>query len=576
MIPGLKDAFIIGLERVTAWSDVLDRINVFPVADGDTGRNLVISLTPLRFLQGDQNDTIHRLLLSARGNSGNIAVRFVSELAAADSPELLPGAAGVGRDRAWQAVHDPRPGTMLSVFDAMVAFMEENGFDRTREYVSRMIDHLERAVLSTPELLPRLKAAGVVDSGALGMFIFMEGFLRGLAGQTDGFRSITSTFRDMLEVSPSFQEETQAGYCVDTVLKSDDHTGETIDMLSRDCESVVVIPHEDYLKVHLHTRDSREARHRIDSLGDVLQWSDDDIGTQIEDFRRPVTSGAVHIMTDAAGSVTRQDSRKLGMTLLASYIIAGDRSLPETLFSPGELYRHMRKGVRVTTTQASVFERHQCYQSVLSRYPRVLYLCVGSVYTGNYDVALEWKRKNDADNRLTVIDTGAASGRLGTLVHATARYATGTDDPGAVIEFARKALHKCREYVFLDTLKFLAAGGRLSRSGAFLGDMLHVKPIISPTAEGAVKVGSARNREKQLEFALDRLEESLGRDASPLVMLEYSDNPDWVEGVVAERVRGLHPRAEVLLQPLSLTSGVHMGPGTWGVAFLSEDAWDVG
>ena len=65
----LKQAFITGVERVAAWSDLLDEINVYPVADGDTGRNLSMSLTPLRFAGGDKDEIVRKLLLSARGNS---------------------------------------------------------------------------------------------------------------------------------------------------------------------------------------------------------------------------------------------------------------------------------------------------------------------------------------------------------------------------------------------------------------------------------------------------------------------------------------------------------------------------
>ncbi|MBE0556222.1 MAG: hypothetical protein IH628_03235, partial [Proteobacteria bacterium] len=68
-------ALIAGFERVTAWADLLDEINVFPVADGDTGRNLVVSLAPLRQVGRGREQTVRELLLSARGNSGNIAAR---------------------------------------------------------------------------------------------------------------------------------------------------------------------------------------------------------------------------------------------------------------------------------------------------------------------------------------------------------------------------------------------------------------------------------------------------------------------------------------------------------------------
>lgn len=565
-----RKAFISGVERLFAWSDVLDAINVFPVADGDTGRNLKTSLTPLRYLNENRDKTINRLLVSARGNSGNIAARFFAGFLAAETYELLPQAAKTGRDYAWQAVHNPVSGTMLTVFDELADFLEKNSFEANGKYISDIVDALERAVKSTPRLLPKLKEAGVVDSGALGIYIFLEGFFKGLIKHRGRFRPINTTFNGMLTVLPSFQEETDKGYCVDMVVHCDDNPEDKIKKLTECSDNVVVIPHQDYLKVHLHTTSKDDVKHQVESLGDIAQWTDEDFGIQINNFKRRPMQGAIHIMTDAAGSVTREDSRQLGFTLLDSYITAGDTSLPETLFSRSELYQSMRKEVKVSTSQASVFERHQYYQRVIDQYPRVLYLCVGSVYTGNYDVAVAWKQEYDPDDRLTIIDTTAASGRLGTIVLATVKHSTKTRNPGAVIEFAKRAIHKCEEYVFLDKLKYLAAGGRLSKPSAFFGDMLHVKPIISPTVEGAKKVGSVKNSEEQLGFALEKLKASFEESASPFIMLEYSDNLAWVNDTVKKSIAARYPSAEILLQPLSLTSGVHMGPGTWGLSFLPE------
>jgi uncharacterized protein len=572
VVPVFQNPSIMGVERLAAWSDVLDSINVFPVADGDTGRNLRISLTPLRCPSKDRENTIHKLLLSARGNSGNIAVRFLSEFLMADSIEMLPSAAKSGRDQAWQAVHDPKPGTMLTVFDALVDFLEANKFEVNREYASNVIAHLEKAVKSTPEFLPKLKQAGVVDSGALGMYLFLEGFFGSLVGVTDYFRPIIAVFSGLLKVSPSFEAEMEEGFCVDTVVQLVEHTDEKIWRLSEHCESVMVTAHKDYRKVHLHTHDTTRVKDLIESLGNVVQWSDDHIGTQVKDFKRRDNRGAIHVMTDAAGSVTREDSCELGITLLNSYVTAGEKSMPEALFPPSEIYKSMREGTRVTTSQASVFERHQCYQRVLSQYPKVLYLCVGSAFTGNYDVVMDWKRKNDHGDCLTVIDTTAASGRLGAIAIATARYSTKTDSPEAVIEFAKRAIHACDEYIFLDKLKYLAAGGRASKSSAFLGDTFHLKPIISPTAHGAKIVGMEKSKTGQLRFALKRLRDFFEKDSALFVMLEYSDNRAWVNDTVKKQIQELSPSSEVFLQPLSLTAGVHMGPGTWAVAFLREKA----
>jgi DegV family protein with EDD domain len=276
----------------------------------------------------------------------------------------------------------------------------------------------------------------------------------------------------------------------------------------------------------------------------------------------------LHVVTDAAGSLTRQDAARLGMTLLDSYIIVGDRSLPETLFSPAELYALMREGVRVKTAQASVFERHQRYESIVSRFGSALYMCVGSVYTGNFEAALAWKKRNDPSGRLTVIDTGLAAGGLGITARATARYAAGTDRPERVVQFAEAAVRRSEEYIFLDRLQYLVAGGRLSKTKGFFGDLLHMKPIISPTAEGVVKAGTTRSQEEQVAFALGKLESGLPQDAGAIIMLEYTDNRQWVEERVLGEIQKRFAAAEVIFQPLSLTSGAHMGPGTWGVAFL--------
>jgi len=564
-------ALVSGVERVAAWADLLDDINVFPVADGDTGRNLVVSLSPLRQTALGREVVVRELLLSARGNSGNIAARFFSGLLMADGAANLAGAIRQGRDRAWLAVSDPKPGTMLTVFDVLAEAVEEPPatFDATwREGVIRK---LEAAVLATPELLPKLKAAGVVDAGALGVFIYLEGFFNTLTGHTGVFRPITEVFGKYLKISPAFQESDETGCCVDTVLQVGGDDNETLKRLFPIGESVVVLRDGEYLKVHLHAADGEKARGDLAAVGDVVRWSADDLDAQISSFRRRRVDLPIHIMTDAAGSVNRENTAELGLTLLDSYITVGDKCLPETHFAPEELYAAMRRGVKVSTSQASVFERHEHYQSLLQRYPRVLYLCVGSVFTGNYSVALEWKKANDRDDRFTIIDSQAASGRLGILVVAAARFARAARNAEAVIAFARENAARCQEYVFLDKLQYLAAGGRLSKTSAFFGDMLHMKPIISPLAEGAKKMGVVRDRAGQLAFALDKLA-VLGEGKNALIMLEYSDNAEWVAGAVQPEIVRRHPLAEILLHPMSLTSGAHMGPGTWAVAFLPAEA----
>jgi uncharacterized protein len=273
-------------------------------------------------------------------------------------------------------------------------------------------------------------------------------------------------------------------------------------------------------------------------------------------------------MTDAAGSVTRDDAQLLGLTLLDSYVTIEDLAVPETCVKPADVYVSMRRGAHASTSQASEFERHELYRSVTSRHSRVLYLCVGSAYTGNFGVASRWKEENDPGEHFTVIDTGAASGRLGAIAIATARFSAQSDNADAVIDFAKRAIEQCREYIFIDNLKFLAAGGRISKTKAFFGNMLNMKPVVTPTAEGVISAGVAKNFDDQLAFALARLAEEAGQ--KPFILLQYTDNRALVEERVMPAIASRCPGADVQLRPLSLTTGVHVGPGTWSLAFLPE------
>lgn len=135
------------------------------------------------------------------------------------------------------------------------------------------------------------------------------------------------------------------------------------------------------------------------------------------------------------------------------------------------------------------------------------------------------------------------------------------------IAFAKSASARCEEYLFLEKLEYLAASGRLSKPNAFFGDLLKMKPVISPRPEGAKKVGMTRNPSEQIDMALEKLSASLARESEAIIMLEYSDNLGQIK-TVQEILKERYPLADIILQPLSLTSGAHMGPGTWGVAFM--------
>jgi len=571
MYPAFMNALALGYERIVAWADILDRINVYPVPDGDTGRNLAITLAACRNISGDPDSLSREILLSARGNSGNIVAGFLAGFLTCKDLSFLPASAEAGRDLAYRAVPNPQQGTMISLFDTLVTSLKKNPPEETGRWVESIIHDMEETVRNTREQLPELKKAGVVDAGALGMLVFFDPLLNTLAGRAVRPSLFTDDLKDSLNLSGSWQDRNYQGYCLDVLLKIDHEEQEVVKHIMDVGESVVAMPHGECLKVHLHARDRERVRQDLTSIGAILSWTEDDLAEQTFRFSEPRKNQAIHILTDAAGSITRDQAQSLGITLLNSYIAVGNRFLPETYVDPSQLFVAMKAGAKVSTGQASAVERQECYNNVMKVHDRVLYLCVGSFYTGNYDVAIQWKAENDPEGRMTILDTGVASGKLGLVARAAAELSLTVSDPMKVIAFARGAIQKVQEYIFLDTLQFLAAGGRMSKTGAFFGDVLRIKPIISPFPDGARKIGVVRSTRDQVKFAFRHLEQDIPKDQKAALLLEYTDNKEWLEGEIKPEIERRFPLVKVILQSLSLTSAAHMGPGSWGVAFLIED-----
>ena len=564
----LDQGFIAGYTCLNARADLLDRINVYPVADSDTGANLRISLGPLRLCEEDRTVVAAQLRRFATGNSGNIAAAFFSALLLAETVADLPRQAARGREQAWQAIAEPQPGTMLSVFDRLAEILAYEPEPLTRESCPVILETLRQAVLATTSALPDLQAAGVVDAGALGMYVFFDGFFRCVTGYQGARWPLAELFPGRLAIAADFSQVGSDSFCVDAIIRptvgADLSTG-TVAALG---ESVVVVADQEQVKVHIHTTDPEGLRHKLADLGELVQWSDESLRQESGQGRfAPDPLACLHIMTDAAGSLPRALARQYGITLLDSYIISDGTARPESLCAPAEIYSRMRGGAKVTTAQASLAERHELYSSICELHGRTLYLCVGSAFTGNYATAVAWKRQHDRAGLLQIVDTGAASGRLAVIALLAARRSRSSENADEVCSLVDSLVENCREYVFIDTLRYLVAGGRVSRTSAFFGDLLHMKPVISPAREGVRKVGVVRTREAQLSFALERLRDEALDRRTLLILLQYSDNRAWVADTVQPQIQALLPEAEILLVPLSLTSGVHMGPGTWSLAF---------
>lgn len=565
----LQHGYAAGYANLSGWADLIDRINVFPVADADTGANLRVTLAPLREPGWDKQDLAVRLVRFATGNSGNIAAAFFAEMVQADELDELPERMRLGRDQAWQAVAEPRRGTMLDVMDALIAHFTEHPHIASGSSQT-LLAALQGAVRSTHLALPDLQEAGVVDAGALGLYLFLAGFFQAVIDPARPLAPPTELFPGRLRVVQTYRATATTLHCVETFFRPQPGLEPDIKQLSAQGESVVLSARDSGMKIHVHTENPGQLHADLQALGEVVGWHEERITVdtgRADGIQTDGQGGCVHILTDAAGSLPRAMAMAHDITLLDSYIVDGVSARPESLCQPQEVYEGMRQGVRLTTGQASLRERHAHYLSACELYGPCLYLCVGSAFTGNYAVARHWQTAHDAQNRFRVMDTGAASGRLAVIALLTSRFARTATSIEAVWEYAQNLIKTCREYVFIDCLRYLVAGGRVGRTSGLVVDFLHLKPVISPMPDGVRKMGMVRTPQAQLDFARQRLYREVDDPHNTLLLVQYSDNRTWVEENVLPIVRELLPQAECHVVPLSLTSGVHMGPGTWSLAF---------
>ena len=422
----LRKAMMAGVERVTAWSGLLDRINVFPVADGDTGRNLMISLAPLRRVDGDMQDLARDLLFSARGNAGNIAARFFQAFLRVEDWENLPHAIRQGSDHARQAVADPQPGTMLTFFDGLAHIVNEDRPRTEKAWVDKVMDHMATVVRETTSCQPRLEKAGVVDAGALGMFLFFDGFFTAGLGNGRAFCPVASLFAGRLEVRRDAEETPESGYCVDMVLSpGKDPEKEQAALAGIGGDSMVVIRQRNlyespppYGGSQPGPARARKSR-RSPQLGRRRSGDADRSFPQTAKQTGPPCHDGCRRLPDPRAGQNAGDNPP-------GQLYYHGRPCPsrKSCLTPDALYGANAPGRgRFKPSQASVYERHQSYQSAVSLYGKVLYLCVGSFFTGNYDTARQWQQDHDLTQGLEVIDTGCAAGRLGLLAALTARFA---------------------------------------------------------------------------------------------------------------------------------------------------------
>ena len=298
----LQKMFLAGAKGLEAKKEYINELNVFPVPDGDTGTNMTMTImAAAKDVANLQNPTLTELgkaissgsLRGARGNSGVIMSQifrgFVKELKGLDIIDVTALGNGVqhAAETAYKAVMKPKEGTILTVAkagaDKSMDLLVNGDTDDIIKFCDEVAAEMEGALLQTPELLPVLKQAGVVDSGGEGLMTFIRGALDALKGKATDFTVNTGTATRVVNgsVGASEEEDIRFGYCTEFIIMLE--RGEDVvesqlkEYLQKIGDCVVVVADDDIVKVHVHTNDPGLAIQKALTYGSLTSMKIDNM-----------------------------------------------------------------------------------------------------------------------------------------------------------------------------------------------------------------------------------------------------------------------------------------------------------
>lgn len=355
----LKNAFLAGAKGLEAKKDWINELNVFPVPDGDTGTNMTLTIMAVAKEVAElENPTMDQLakaissgsLRGARGNSGVILSQllrgFTKEIKAVEEIDttILANAMVRGTETAYKAVMKPKEGTILTVAKAMAdkGLEMASQTDDIEEFVKQVIEYGDYVLSQTPEMLPVLKQAGVVDSGGQGLMQVVKGAVDGLLGKTVDFsldtvpdsgnrpaagekaaRGAARTDIDTADI--------KFGYCTEFIINlekvyTDKDETELKSYLESIGDSLVVVSDDEIVKVHVHTNHPGLAFEKALAFGSLSRMKIDNMREEhqervIQDSERLAREQAAREQEDkdkATGEEAPSERREYGFIAVSS------------------------------------------------------------------------------------------------------------------------------------------------------------------------------------------------------------------------------------------------------------------
>lgn len=584
----LRRALIAGIRRVIARRDEINRINVFPVADGDTGTNLAFTLGSVLQVvnagrQGHAGELLRRAaseaLDGARGNSGAIMAQFlqgVSEHVGSTrrvSGVALAAAAAAGSRAAREAMADPREGTILSVIQAFATEwtrQAEAGGRDVRQAFGAALDRARIALRATPDQLPVLKEAGVVDAGALGFVDMLEGideYIREGRGALEHTMVTAESLDRGVEAAAAGHGLSESHrWCTECMVSGDpvDRLGLKAAILGLPVSSVVIAGTREKIRVHAHVDDPELLFEACRGFGRVSSVKADDMHAQVESAHQ--SRGRVALVVDSGADIPADELERLNIHMVPVRVSFGSRDyLDKVSLSSAEFFRELRESpVHPRTSQPPPGDFRRLFEFLLSHHEQLVYVGLSRALSGTLQSAESAATRGATfAGRAHVVDSMTGTAAQGLLAIDAGEAALAGWSAEAIEARVRDMVPRTHLYAVIRDLSYGVRGGRAPKLALPLSRWLRAMPIIANKPSGKLGIGGVMwgRRDLPARFAR-KLAKGLDPARRYRAIICHCDVEAEGERLLAE-LRLCAPNLEQSwLMQAGSGIGAHAGPGS--------------
>ncbi len=582
-------AFLAGGNAVIQDQDYLNKINVFPVADADTGTNLAATMRSIAesavvsaSLRKTFQSIAEAALVGARGNSGLIFAQFVHSLSneIPSEPRLTARSFAEAARRAvqsvYQAILSPVEGTMLTVMREWAEAIHEHA-GRTTDYAELLSFSLQRAreaLRNTPKKLSVLARAGVVDAGAKGFVDFIEGifhFIR--AGRLRKVESPAGGQEQRPEEKSlvhSLKEGVSRRYCAEALLQGKKMDLELIrNLVPAYGESAIVAGSPEKVRFHVHTDSPAELFFRLNELGSVVQLKVDDMRQQYEVSHH--RKRAVAVVTDSSCDLPPEFLEKEQIQVIPFHLSFGETLfLDKVTITPEQFYTLLKtRREHPRTSQIGMAAVRSMFSFLSTFYDSILVFHMSGKLSGAFGVAQQAANMMK-DKKISVIDSRHLSVTLGLIVMRAVEALDGGASHDEVVEKAQEWISKTRLWADIATLKYLVRGGRISPMKGLVARLLRLKPIISVDEEGKGRAFSkSLTRRGNMKKILRLVAETAAQGKIWKYAIVHAQNLRRAR-TYAERLHSVLGQPPAFIADIAPAVGAHNGIGVVAIGLMME------